>query len=242
MLLRLSLAAHPAPAASSHWKALAMTTPALRHVPPAFLLAFSLACGGLVGDEGHDPSDACGKPDAGTPTAVVVNATTPTTSIGTESRCSGKQMGTEGDLPAVNAPVVSGATRVDALTLRYYLNQYFGEPTRRATVAWEGTGSLSSLLWLAEVQSPEGRQYVTADGERVFAAFNVGTIKEAGAGFGTDVSGSPSWSQTFVTYASRDGAVNYGVDAADAKNIYRSCFKLANVRVLKLNGEVAFTP
>jgi len=155
---------------------------------------------GGSGGGGGGSSGTGGGAAAGTP--VRVQPTTSTTAIPSASTaCSGSTLGSKGDRVAVNTPVSVTGTAVSSLTLRCDLGVYFGEPTRKAVVAWNGTGALSSLLWLAEVHSPQGRQYVTASGQRVFASFTVGA----------DSTGSPSWSQTFVTWDDGAGATAYGV-------------------------------
>jgi hypothetical protein len=195
-------------------------------------------------DSGAPRIDAGAPRDAGgtntcSGTAVVIRPSTTTTTIpANATSCSGSTYGAKGDLTATTVPVCEGSTRVTSLTLRYDMNAYFGEPTRRAVVAWEGSGALSSVQWLAEVQNAQGRQYVTASGKRVFASYLVGSIKGPGQGFGTDSTGSPSWSQTFVVYDPATGVAN-GVSDTEAKNIYKACFKLANVGLVKLNGKPA---
>jgi hypothetical protein len=192
--------------------------------------------GGTGGSSGTGGGAAGGTP-------VRVQPTTSTTAIPSGSTaCSGSTLGTKGDRVAINTPVSVTGTAVSSLTLRYDLGVYFGEPTRKAVVAWNGTGALSSLLWLAEVHSPQGRQYVTASGQRVFASFTVGAIPAAGGTFGTDSTGSPSWSQTFVTWDDGAGATAYGVTDTAAKDIYKACFSLENVRLVKLNGQPARSP
>jgi len=156
--------------------------------------------------------------------------------------CTGTARGSKGDRVAINTPVSVTGTTVSSLTLRYEMGTYFGEPTRRAVVAWNGSGTLSGLLWLAEVHNPQGRQYVTAGGKRVFASFTVGSIPAAGGTFGTDTTGSPSWSQTFVTWDDGAGATVNGVTDTNAKDIYSACFSLTNVRLVKLNGKQALSP
>jgi hypothetical protein len=195
-------------------------------------------------DAGSPRTDSGAARDAGgvgscSGTAVVIRPSTQTTTIpANATSCSGATYGSKGDLVATTVPVCEGSTRVTALTLRYDMNAYFGEPTRKAVVAWEGSGGLSGVQWLAEVQSSQGRQYVTASGKRVFASYLVGSIKGPGQGFGTDSTGSPSWSQTFVVYDPATGVAD-GVPEAEAKNIYKACFKLANLGLVKLNGKPA---
>lgn len=177
-------------------------------------------------------------------TPVTINATTQTTSIPVNSmNCSGNTLGSKGDLPAINLPVFVGATQVTAFTLRYDMGTFFGEPTRAAVCSWDGTGSLGAgVQWVAEVHDQQGRQYVNAAGKRVFASYLLGTIKGPGQGFGTDTTGSPSWAQTFVTWDAATTSTKYEVTTDEAKNIYRACFTLANVRLVRLNGDVALTP
>ncbi len=213
--------------------------------PPA-LLAFSIliiSCGGGSGGgtQGGSGSGAGGGGTrAGTP--VTVSATTTTVAIPVGStNCTSSTYGNKGDLPATNVPVFEGTTEVTTLTLRYDASYYFGEPTQGAVVSWAGTGSLANVQWLAEVQDTQGRQYVTTGGKRIFASFDVGVIKGPGAGFGTNTTGSPNWSQTFVTYDSLAGSA-YGVTDVEAKNVYKNCFKFAQVRLVKLNGKAAQKP
>lgn len=197
--------------------------------------------GGSTGGGGGSSTGGGAGGGSSSSVPVTVNPTTSTTAIPTTQQCSGTTYGDSGDKPAINTPVSITGVSVTALTLRYDMDIYFGEPTRRATISWEGTGSLSSVQWLAEVHDTQGRQYVNSSGQRVFASYNLGTIRGPGQGFGTDTTGSPSWSETFVTYSNTGGVMN-GVTEADARNIYRGCFRLANVRVLRLNGEPARTP
>lgn len=177
----------------------------------------------------------------GTPVTVTATTTTVAIPSGGTAACSGSTLGAKADLNAINTPVFQGSTNVQSLTLRYEMSSYFGEPTRKAVISWTGSGAMSSLQWLAEVQDMQGRQYLATGGQRVFASYNVGSIKGPGEGFGTDSTGSPSWSQTFVTFDNAAGVAN-GISDTDAKNIYRACFKLANVRVVKLNGQAALQP
>ncbi len=193
------------------------------------------AGGGSGGGTGGG-SGGAGGTQVGTP--VTVSPTTATTPISTVVKCSGATLGSAADVTAMNVPVFESTTKVTALTLRYDMGTYFGEPTRKAVISWQGTGSISNLLWLAEVVDSQGKQYVTASGARVFASYQVGSIKGPGAGFGTDSTGSPSWSQTFVTYDDSAGT-SFGVTDVEAKNIYKGCFKLAQLRVVKLNGKAA---
>jgi len=204
--------------------------------------------GGGGADTGTGPQDSGPGPQDGSPgdagggsctTPVVVKPTTMTTAIPVSStNCSGATYGTKGDLDAFTVPVCESATKVTKLTLRYDMGYYIGEPTRKAVISWEGTGAISSVQWLAEVQDMQGRQYVMGNGKRVFASYNVGSIKGPGQGFGIDSTGSPFWNETFVVYDETTGVAN-GVSDVDAKNIYKACFKLANVAILKLNGKPA---
>jgi hypothetical protein len=198
---------------------------------------------GSTDDTGSSTGDTGATDSAPTGTPVTVTATTPTTTIPTVAKCSGDTYGSKGDLTAINTPVFVGSDLVSSLILRYDMGYYFGEPTRRAVISWEGKGSLSSIQWLAEVQDPaSGKQYVSSTGKRVWASYNVGSIKDPGAGFGTDSTGSPNWSETFVTYEDATGVVFNSVSDVDAKSIYKACFKLASVRLLKLNGKPALKP
>jgi hypothetical protein len=197
--------------------------------------------GGTGGDTGGTSDTATDSGPTGTP--VTVTVTTPTTPIPAMAMaCSGDTYGSKGDLTAINTPVFVATDSVSSLILRYDMGYYFGEPTRRATISWEGMGSLSSVQWLAEVQDKSGKQYVSSTGKRVWASYNLGTIPGPGAGFGTDSTGSPNWSATFVTYDDAMGVVFNSVSDVDAKGIYKACFKLANVRVLQLNGKPALKP
>jgi hypothetical protein len=201
--------------------------------------------GGGTSDTNGGTSDTggTGADSAPTGTPVTVTVTTPTTPIPAMAMsCSGDTYGSKGDLTAINTPVFVASDYVSSLILRYDMGYYFGEPTRRATISWEGMGSLSSVQWLAEVQDKSGKQYVSSTGKRVWASYNLGTIPAPGAGFGTDSTGSPNWSATFVTYDDAMGVVFNSVSDVDAKGIYKACFKLANVRVLQLNGKPALKP
>jgi hypothetical protein len=204
--------------------------------------------GGSVGGSGGSGGGSVGGgggggATGGTGTPVRVQPTTQTTAIPANSmNCSGNTYGSKGDLPAINTPVSIAGTSVTMLTLRYDMNFYFGEPTRKAVVSWNGTGSLSNVLWLAEVHDKQGRQYVTSSGQRVFASYLVGTIRGPGAGFGSDTTGSPSWSQAFVTWDDAATATAFGVPETAAKSIYKNCFTLANVRLVKLNTKHATSP
>jgi len=141
------------------------------------------------------------------------------------------------DNPALNTPFSVGQTTVSSLTFRTEMNTYFGEPTRRGTLKWEGTGGFSSLFWVAEVMNETGTaQYVTASGKRVFATWELGYWPGAGMGFGSDSTGSPGWYETFKTYNSANNNFENGVTEETAKNIFKTCHTLKNFRVLGISG------
>lgn len=191
--------------------------------------SFRFVDGGGGGDPG-DPAD--------------LTSTTPTTSIPGVENCQGDSLGSGGDLGAVNTPLVQGDIRIDSLTLRYEMDSFLGEPTRLATIAWEGTGGLYDVDWFAEVLTADGgSQYVNAAGQRVYASYRLGTVPDAGDGFGTDATGSPNWSETFVTATGAgEDLAEFNVTEEEAKDIYRACFTLGNVHVLGINDEPALNP
>lgn len=182
-----------------------------------------------------DPPD----PMMGTPTTL--SPTTPTTAIPSVEACSGDEAGASGDLEALNTPLFSGDTYVDAFSARYEMSNFFGEPTRAIAFAWEGTGLLGDVTWVAEVQTQDGNyQYVSDAGQRVYASWEGGTIGDPGEGFGFDTTGSPSWDETFVTY---DGSqFQFTVSEDEAKRIYRGCFRLGELRLLEINRDPALHP
>lgn len=203
--------------------------------------ASSMGGGSAGGASAGGTGGGAGGGSLGTP--VTITATTATTPIPANSMaCSGATLGSKADLEAVNLPLAAAGVSVSTLTLRYEMGSYFGEPTRRAVASWTGSGALSSIGWLAEVQSPSGRQYVNAAGARVFASFQTGSFRGPGAGFGVDTTGSPAWSQTFVTWDPAAGQTVNGVTDIEAKGIYRNCFQLANMRLYRLNGRPALLP
>lgn len=176
---------------------------------------------------------------SGTP--VVITSSTSTAQIPTTVNCTGSTVGSAADLPVVNTPLYSsGGAHVTSMRLKYDMSSFIGEPTRKAVIGWSGSGSLYNVSWLAEVHNKNGAQYVTGSGNRVFASYIVGTVPKPDAGFGWDTTGSPSWSQVFVTYAPSAGTT-FGVTANEAKAIYSGCFKLANVKVFKLDDKPALT-
>lgn len=213
------------------------------NVPLSLDANFAQLCGGYYYSEirsGGGNSNGDGGNGGGTGAPVSVNPSTLTTTIPVNSTaCSGSTLGDSGDLVAINTPLQVENTTVSDLILRYDMDSFFGEPTRKAVVSWQGTGGLYSLQWLAEVHNPQGQQY-TAGGQRVYASYLTGSIPSAGAGFGFDSTGSPDWAKTFVTLGT-DNQVLDNVSATDAKNIYRACFNLANLRVLGFNGKHAQT-
>lgn len=187
------------------------------------------------------PPDPPTPPDPMEGTPATLSPTTPTTSIPNESICSGDEASASGDLDAVNTPLFAGDTHVSRFSARYELSSFFGEPTRAVAFAWEGTGLLGDVTWVAEVQTQDGNfQYVTDAGQRVYASWEGGTIGDPGEGFGFDTTGSPSWDETFVTY---DGSqFQLTVSEDEAKRIYRGCFRLGGLRLLEINGDPALHP
>lgn len=194
---------------------------------------------------GTGPSDDDEGPGgAGGPAALRFD--TPTTSIPAESdACSGDTFGDSGELEALNTPLINddGDVRIDALTLRYDMGSFFGEPTRSGIIAWEGEGGLYDILWAAEVLTADGgAQYTNGRGQRVYASYLLGAFPDAGDGFGFDTTGSPNWTETFMVWDESAGALAFGVEEGEAKDIYRACFRLGDLYVLGINDEGARAP
>lgn len=194
--------------------------------------------GGGVGGGSGSGGGAGGGTSSGTP--VTVNPTTSTTSIPPNAmNCTMDPLGDQGELSAVNLPVFVSGTEVTSLRLKYDVDAFLGDPTRIGEIAWDGTGSLSSVQWLAEVQDTSGRQFVTGSGRRVFVSFPGGALTGPGQGFGFDTTASIYWVDAFVTWDATAANVVANVTEEEAKDIYRACFKLANLRVAGLNDQRA---
>ncbi|MDH5256400.1 MAG: hypothetical protein OEX07_00265 [Gammaproteobacteria bacterium] len=87
--------------------------------------------------------------------------------------------------------ITVGSCVIDKLELHYKFGTFFGEPTRSGIIAWENaagtaTNCLSNAAIVLVIK--------TTDNRIAYIDSSVGTIPEAGAGFGWDVTGSPSWS------------------------------------------------
>ena len=179
--------------------------------------------------------------DVGDGVRASLNSTTPTTAIPVAKLCETENRGDSGTLTATNTPLYSDDVSINSLFLKYEMDSFIGEPMRKGTVSWQGEGSLYEIFWLAEVLDPSsGNQYVTAGGGRIYASYILGSYPDPGGEFGSDMSGSPNWSETFVIFNPASGEVEFGVSEAEAKAIYDGCFKLDNLTILGINDEPAF--
>lgn len=169
----------------------------------------------------------------------VSDVTTPTTSIPSNppsKTCTNRDEAIES--VAINTPVANSDTTVTSLTFLTEMYRFFGEPMRKGTLKWQGTGSFYQILWAAEVLNEAGTaQFVNAAGQRVFASWGLGSWGGPGEDYGWDVTGSPSWAETFVVYNQSTNRFEYGVSAEEAQNIFSSCFVWTNFRVLGLDDE-----
>lgn len=128
---------------------------------------------------------------------------------------------------------------VNSLTLGYEIDTFFGEPTRKAAFKWEGEGSISDVKWGAAVVDDEGRQF-TSGGSPVYMSWVEGTFEGPGEGFGSDVTGSPSWDSTFLFYDENENEFLEGVPEETAIDIFQADFTLDDLMILEIN-DVAVT-
>lgn len=186
---------------------------------------------------GQSGGDNPQTPPAGS--VQISDVTTPTISIPSNppaKTCTNREDAIE--RVAINTPVANSDTTVTSLTFLTEMYRFFGEPMRRGTLKWEGSGSFYDIRWAAEVLNEAGTaQYVTAAGQRVFASWGLGSWKGPGEDYGSDVTGSPGWAETFVVYNPASNSFDYGVSAEEAQRIFDSCHVWTHFRILALDGE-----
>lgn len=124
---------------------------------------------------------------------------------------------------------------IDSITLKYSMDSFIGEPTRQAVFKYEAEFSISQATWIAQVVDDTYGEPIIVNGREVYVSWSEGTWPEPYEGYGSDVTGSPSWDDVFGHYSS-GLTLDTMLTETEAKNIYTDGFSLANLQMLEVNG------
>ena len=143
------------------------------------------------------------------------------------------EKGSSGELWA-EVDYADGDLNISNITVKYSISHFFGEPTRKAVMKWEGSGSIGDIKWAGQLLDNDGQAIMYND-RPVYCSYLVGTINGPGEGYGWDVTGSPSWEELFVYLDNETLETSFDIPAADAKSLYIGDFVLGNLTILEVN-------